>query len=59
METMLLSKELELPLHLEMRFEQLHQQGYVLMHKEICKSLVRNDLDIEKVFNLIRWGIDG
>lgn len=59
METMLLSKELELPLHLEMRFEQLRQQGYALMYEEIGKSLVRNDLDIEKIFNLIRWGIDG
>ena len=59
MGTFMLTKDLDLPPHLQKRYEQLQQQGYALLYEGIDKKLFRKDVDVDKAFNLIRWGIDG
>lgn len=59
MGTVMLTKDLDLPPHLQKRYEQLQQQGYELLYEGIDKTLFRKDVDVDKAFNLIRWGVDG
>lgn len=59
MGTVMLTKDLDLPPHLQKRYEQLQQQGYALLYEGIDKTLFRKDVDVDKAFNLIRWGVDG
>lgn len=59
MGTVMLTKDLELPPHLQKRYEKLQKQGYALLYEGIDKTLFRKDVDVDKAFNLIRWGIDG
>lgn len=59
MGTVMLTKDLELPPHLQKRYEELQMQGYALLYEGIDKTLFRKDVDIDKAFNLIRWGVDG
>lgn len=59
MGTFMLTKDLDLPPHLQKRYEQLQQQGYALLYEGIDKTLFRKDVDVDKAFNLIRWGVDG
>ena len=59
MGTFMLTKDLDLPPHLQKRYEQLQIQGYALLYEGINKTLFRKDVDADKAFNLIRWGVDG
>ncbi|ANU09136.1 TetR family transcriptional regulator [Planococcus antarcticus DSM 14505] len=59
MGTVMLTKDLELPPHLQKRYEELQMQGYALLYGGIDKTLFRKGLDVDKAFNLIRWGVDG
>ena len=59
MGTFMLTKDLDLPPHLQKSYEQLQRQGYALLYEGIDKTLFRNDVDVDKAFNLIRWGVDG
>ena len=59
MGTFMLTKDLDLPPHLQRSYEQLQQQGYALLYEGIDKTLFRKDVDVDKAFNLIRWGVDG
>ncbi|TWT04434.1 TetR/AcrR family transcriptional regulator [Planococcus sp. CPCC 101016] len=59
MGTFMLTKDLDLPPHLQKRYEQLQVQGYALLYEGIDKTLFRKDVDADKAFNLIRWGVDG
>lgn len=59
MGTVMLANELELPLHLQERYEQLKMQGYALLYEGIDHTLFRKDVDVDKAYNLIRWGVDG
>ena len=55
----MLEKDLELPAHLQKQYEELQRRGYALIYEGIDKSLFRQDVDVEKAFNLIRWAIEG
>lgn len=55
----MLEKELELPKDLQKQFEELQRRGYALVYEGIDKSLFKQDSDVEKTFNLIRWSIEG
>ncbi|MBT2571353.1 TetR/AcrR family transcriptional regulator [Planococcus sp. ISL-110] len=59
MGTVMLTEDLDLPPHLQKRYEELQKQGYALLYEGIDKTLFRKDVDVDKAFNLIRWGIDG
>lgn len=59
MGTFMLTKDRDLPPHLQKRYEHLQQQGYALLYEGIDKTLFRKDVDVDKAFNLIRWGVDG
>ena len=59
MGTVMLTEDLELPPRLQKRYEELQKQGYALLYEGIDKTLFRKDVDVDKAFNLIRWGIDG
>lgn len=55
----MLEKELELPHDLQKQFEDLQRRGYALVYEGIDKSLFKQDMDVDKTFNLIRWSIEG
>lgn len=55
----MLEKELELPDDLQKQFEELQRRGYALVYEGIDKSLFKQDVDVDKTFNLIRWAIEG
>lgn len=55
----MLEKELELPEDLQKQFEELQRRGYALVYEGIDKSLFKQDMDVDKTFNLIRWAIEG
>lgn len=55
----MLEKELELPEDLQKQFEELQRLGYALLYEGIDKSLFKQEMDVEKTFNLIRWAIEG
>lgn len=55
----LLETEPRLPEELAREIEKMKQDGYRLMYEGIDKSRFRKDADPDKVFHLIRWGVDG
>lgn len=55
----MLAKDLDLPPRLQKRYEELQVQGYALLYEGIDKTLFRKDVDADKAFDLIRWGVDG
>lgn len=57
--TVFLDDEVELPATLQTRLNDLQRTGNALLYKNIDKSLFRNDVDVDKVFQLIRWSIEG
>lgn len=59
MGSLLLTNELELPVELETRMEELQRLGYSKLYDNIDTSLFRDDVDVNKVYKLIRWSIEG
>ena len=59
MGSLLLTNELELPVELEKRMEELQRLGYSKLYDNIDTSLFRDDVDVNKVYKLIRWSIEG
>lgn len=57
--TFMLTKEVELSPQLQKKYNELWQRGNDLIYKGIDASLFRGDVDVEKVFKLIQWSIDG
>lgn len=51
--------EASIPEKLKPRLEKLQQLGYAMMYENIDTSLFRDDVDVEKAFQLIRWSIEG
>ncbi|SFB07224.1 transcriptional regulator, TetR family [Lentibacillus halodurans] len=54
-----LENEPELPSHLRRLYDQLLEEGYSIMYHNIDKSLFRDDVNVDKLFNLIKWVMDG
>ena len=59
MGTVFLSSESELPVELATQIEKLQKMGYSKLYDNIDTSLFRDDVDVNKVFKLIRWSIEG
>ncbi|WP_371809524.1 TetR/AcrR family transcriptional regulator [Halobacillus sp. Marseille-Q1614] len=57
--TFLVLHEDDLPEKLKERVEKVQKKGYSIIYDNIDYSLFRQDIDVEKAFNLIRWSIDG
>lgn len=59
MGSLFLTNELELPVELETRMEELQRLGYSKLYDNIDTSLFRDDVDVNEVYKLIRWSIEG
>ncbi|PKR77639.1 TetR/AcrR family transcriptional regulator [Halalkalibacillus sediminis] len=59
MGTILLSKPDELPKNYHEKFEELQRIGFEKIYGDIDKSLFREDIDVDKAFQLIQWSMDG
>jgi AcrR family transcriptional regulator len=57
--TVMLTTEVELPAHLQKKYEEMQEMGYTMLYAGIDKSKFRDDVDVEKAFQLIQWAIDG
>lgn len=57
--TFFLESVSDLPTHLERQYEQLLTEGNAIMYDNIDKTLFRDDVDVNKVFKLIQWVMDG
>ncbi|AXF57509.1 TetR/AcrR family transcriptional regulator [Salicibibacter kimchii] len=57
--TVLFNDEEQLPEELKTRLANFREIGNELFYKNIDKNLFRDDVDVEKAFNLIRWAIEG
>ena len=55
----MLSKDVDLPKHLQKRYEDLQRLGNELLYEGIDTSKLRSDVDADKAFKLIRWSIEG
>lgn len=51
--------EIELPKPLRMKFEELLTYWHKVLNDNIDYSKFRDDVDVRKAFNLIRWSIEG
>ncbi|TFJ92675.1 TetR/AcrR family transcriptional regulator [Lentibacillus salicampi] len=49
----------DLPSYLSQQYEQLLTEGNAIMYDNIDKTLFRDDVDVDKVFKLIQWAMDG
>lgn len=57
--TFMLSDQSNIPDRIVNKYEELQKKGLEKAYKNIDYSLFREDLDVEKVFKLIEWTIDG
>lgn len=57
--TFMLAEEDNLPVDISEKYQRLQTIGYSKMYQGIDRSLFRSDIDVEKAFQLIRWGIEG
>ncbi|WP_449354585.1 TetR/AcrR family transcriptional regulator [Virgibacillus natechei] len=54
-----LDGQAQLPEGLEKRLHDLQIRGYSLLYDNVDTSLFRDDVNVEKVYKLIRWSIEG
>ncbi|WP_188455914.1 TetR/AcrR family transcriptional regulator [Virgibacillus oceani] len=57
--TFLLEDELDLPLPLKRKFEELYARGHSIIYENIDKTMFRDDADVDKIFQIIRWSMEG
>lgn len=57
--TFMLAQEDNLPVDISEKYQRLQTIAYSKMYEGIDRTLFRNDIDVEKAFQLIRWGIEG
>ncbi|WP_246516541.1 TetR/AcrR family transcriptional regulator [Salicibibacter cibarius] len=57
--TVVLNDDVTLPDDLETRLSNFQKTGHALLYEKIDKSLFRDDIDVEKAFQIIRWAIEG
>lgn len=55
----MLSADFELPPHIQDKYEKMQAMGNAMLYEGIDVALIRNDVDVEKAFKLIRWSIEG
>ena len=59
MGTLILTQELELPEDLITRMGELKKLGNAKLYDNIDTSLFRDDVDVNKIYQLIKWSIEG
>ena len=59
MGTLILTQELELPAELITRMVELKKLGNAKLYDNIDTSLFRADVDVNKVYKLIQWSLEG
>ncbi|UOR13741.1 TetR/AcrR family transcriptional regulator [Halobacillus amylolyticus] len=57
--SLLLTDESEIPADLKVRIEELQKLGYSKLYEKIDRRLFRDDVDVDKAFQLIRWSMEG
>lgn len=57
--TLFINDDIKLPAELENKYTKFQQLGYAIMYENIDKTLFREDVDVDKAFQLIQWSIDG
>lgn len=57
--TVMLATDVELPARLKKKYAEMQEAGYAMLYGGIDKSKFRDDVDVEKVFRLVQWSIDG
>ncbi|WP_332871753.1 TetR/AcrR family transcriptional regulator [Paraliobacillus zengyii] len=57
--TFMLAQEDNFPVDISEKYQRLQTIGFSKMYEDIDRSLFRSDIDVEKAFQLIRWGIEG
>lgn len=57
--TLFLSDEKEWSPSLQEKYEELTKTGYRKMYQNVDMSLFRKDVEVEKVFKLIAWALEG
>nr|WP_040956915.1 TetR/AcrR family transcriptional regulator [Virgibacillus sp. SK37] len=57
--TILLAKETHLPQKLERRIQELQEIGNKIIYDGIDLTFFRDDVDVDKAFQLLRWSIEG
>lgn len=57
--TVMLAADVELPVRLQKKYAEMQETGYAMLYSGIDKSKFRDDVDVEKVFRLVQWSIDG
>lgn len=57
--TLFINDDIDLPAKLKKKYITFQQQGYSIMYENIDKTLFRDDVDVDKAFQLIQWSIDG
>ncbi|MCP3033296.1 TetR/AcrR family transcriptional regulator [Halobacillus sp. A1] len=59
MGTVLLKGEEHIPDKLKPKFNRLQELGYSRLYENIDYSLFRDDIEVDKAFQLIQWAIEG
>lgn len=54
-----LSDEVKLPVDLEKRLADLQAFAYSILYDDIDPTIFRDDINVDKAFQLIRWSIEG
>ncbi|GAB3046901.1 TetR/AcrR family transcriptional regulator [Virgibacillus ainsalahensis] len=54
-----LNEEEEIPAELHAHLIEFQKKGNAMIYENIDKSLFRNDINVDKAFQLIRWSIEG
>lgn len=57
--TFFLESKPDIPSQLAEHYEQLLKEGNAIMYENIDKTCFRDDVDVDKVFKLIQWAMDG
>ncbi|MBY7142105.1 TetR/AcrR family transcriptional regulator [Virgibacillus sp. NKC19-3] len=54
-----LDDQADLPEDLQKRLHDLQIRGYSLLYDNVDTSLFRDDVDVEKIYKVIRWSVEG
>ncbi|MFD1037748.1 TetR/AcrR family transcriptional regulator [Virgibacillus byunsanensis] len=57
--TFFLAETVQLPDKIMEEYNRLNELGYTIIYDNIDYSLFRDDIDVSKAFQLIRWSIEG
>lgn len=59
MGSFMLTDEYDMPSELNEQINKFKRWGYALMYENVDKTMFRDDVDMNKAFQLIKWSIEG